>query len=502
MEYKCKYCGGDISISYDGSYGICKYCGSKNTVPLSKDSEINDMLNRAEQLRRLDDFEAAISIFKDVLKKDRCNSEAYWGIALSEYGIEYIQDPKTKLHIPTFHNFKEIDFEKNSNVINAKRYALNNEISNIYADQTKNIQIIQNKIRNELKRGRKFDVFISYKENDEFGNQTIDSKFAEKFYKNLTQKGYKVFFAKETLKGELGEFEPKIYSALKNSRIMIVLCSKLEYANSAWVKNEWKRFLGLEKCDSSKIPIPCYFEDENQIPSELTKYQYHNVKYKESSIKLLDSINDFLNSTNQSGVTKLQYTNVSSAGYSNSSVKYVSQNKDELSTKFDTSSTNSKNSSHYDSNSIITDDSSILYSVGLFSLIFAILTFFWGNSATWLFCVDCFLVLICFWNAARSDNHDFSFLLIGVILFLFETIYIFISAYKFGPDEYLKVQIIISVAYLINMLISLSHEKEEEGDVARIWLFIIHIGQFVLLYIVLFIRGVFDIGRSIFDFIF
>ena len=44
-----------------------------------------------------------------------------------------------------------------------------------------------------------YDVFICYKETDEDGGRTIDSVLAQDIYDELTEKGYKVFFARITL---------------------------------------------------------------------------------------------------------------------------------------------------------------------------------------------------------------------------------------------------------------------------------------------------------------
>ena len=67
-------------------------------------------------------------------------------------------------------------------------------------------------------------------------------------YYELVNEGYKVFFSKITLEGKLGiAYEPYIFAALQSSKVMVVISTKKEYANSPWVKNEWSRFLTLIK---------------------------------------------------------------------------------------------------------------------------------------------------------------------------------------------------------------------------------------------------------------
>ena len=78
-------------------------------------------------------------------------------------------------------------------------------------------------------------------------------------YDALTDKGYKVFFARITLEDKLGqEFEPYIFSALNSAKIMLAVGTKYEYFNAVWVKNEWSRFLALMQNDKDKTLIPCY----------------------------------------------------------------------------------------------------------------------------------------------------------------------------------------------------------------------------------------------------
>ena len=104
-----------------------------------------------------------------------------------------------------------------------------------------------------------FDVFICYKETDEHGRRTHDSVLANDLYHQLTQEGFKVFFARITLEDKLGTaYEPYIFAALNSAKVMVVIGTKPEYFNAVWVKNEWARFLAQIKNDADKILIPAY----------------------------------------------------------------------------------------------------------------------------------------------------------------------------------------------------------------------------------------------------
>ena len=125
-----------------------------------------------------------------------------------------------------------------------------------------------------------YDVFICYKETDENGQRTQDSVLANDIYYQLTQEGFKVFYAAITLEDKLGqEYEPYIFSALNSAKVMLVLGTKPEYFSAVWVKNEWSRFLKLMKKDRAKMMIPCYRDmDAYELPQEFAHLQAQNME--------------------------------------------------------------------------------------------------------------------------------------------------------------------------------------------------------------------------------
>ena len=118
-------------------------------------------------------------------------------------------------------------------------------------------------------------MFICYKETTDGGSRTKDSTIAQDIYYQLTNDGYRVFFAKITLEDKLGEqYEPYIFSALNSAKVMLVVGTRKEYFEAVWVKNEWSRFLSIMKKDRSRKLIPCYCDmDAYDIPDELSNLQ-------------------------------------------------------------------------------------------------------------------------------------------------------------------------------------------------------------------------------------
>lgn len=272
--FKCKMCGGDLNVTDTATVCECEYCGTNQTIPSSRDEEITNLFLRAEMLRRKCDFDRAEQTYEKILELDSKEAEAYWGVILCKFGVEYVEDPKTRKRVPTCHRtsydaivtdvyYKEAI--KNADVIQRT----------VYEREAQLIDEIQKGIIAISSKEEPFDVFISYKEKDENGNRTVDSVLANDIYYQLVNEGLKVFYSAITLEDKLGEeYEPYIFSALNSAKVMLVVGTKPEYFNAVWVKNEWSRFLKIIKKDRTKKLIPCYRDmDPYDLPEEFGHIQ-------------------------------------------------------------------------------------------------------------------------------------------------------------------------------------------------------------------------------------
>ena len=274
MLLKCKICGGDLEIKEESNITICEYCGTEQALPKINDENKKRQYERATHYRKNNEYDKAIAIYENIINEEPTDCEIYWQLLLCEYGVEYVKDKKTDKYIPTCNRTKTTSIFTDINYKNAIKYA-NNEQKIIYEKEAQEIDKIQKNAIEIANKEEPFDIFICYKETDEEGKRTIDSVFAQDIYLNLTNQGYKVFFAKITLENKLGtEYEPYIFSALNSAKIMIVVGTKKDYINSVWVKNEWSRFLNLAKEDKGKLLIPAYKEmDPYDLPEEFAHLQ-------------------------------------------------------------------------------------------------------------------------------------------------------------------------------------------------------------------------------------
>ena len=271
---RCKMCGGQLEVSGQESVVTCDYCGSRQTLPTLDHEKKQNLFNRANRLRMANEFDKASGVFESIVAEFPEEAEAYWGLVLCSYGIEYVDDPLTKTKIPTCHRTSYESIFNDVNYDLALEYA-DREAMLLYRKEAKEIDRIQKDILRIAASEEPFDVFICYKERDEQGQRTKDSVLAQDMYERLTEKGFKVFFSRITLEDKLGhEYEPYIFSALNSAKVMLVLGTDYEYFQSVWVKNEWSRYLELTKKDKNKLLIPCYADiDAYDLPVEFRNLQ-------------------------------------------------------------------------------------------------------------------------------------------------------------------------------------------------------------------------------------
>lgn len=272
--FKCKMCGGDLEINEGVTVCDCDYCGTKQTVPTAKDENLHGLYNRANTLRIKSEFDKAEQLYEKIIQADEAQAEAYWGLILCKYGIEYVEDPTTFKRIPTCHRTSFDSIISDEDYKSALKYADAVQKS-VYEQEAKEIDRIQKETIELSSKEEPYDVFICYKETDNAGKRTLDSAIANDIYYQLTNEGFKVFYAAITLEDKLGSaYEPCIFAALNSAKVMLAVGTKPEYFSAVWVKNEWSRFLKMMKTDRNKMLIPCYKDmDAYELPEEFAHLQ-------------------------------------------------------------------------------------------------------------------------------------------------------------------------------------------------------------------------------------
>ena len=272
---KCKMCGGDIEVSQDMTVGKCLFCGSTMTLPRIDSDKKARLFNRANEYRLNNEFDKAYDAYKTITEEDEQEAEAYWGMILSEFGVEYVEDPTSGKRIPTCHRTQVQSVRSSTNFQLAIQYA-DSERKFIYQDEAEVLDKLQRSILSVSSKEEPYDVFICYKETDnETGERTKDSVLAQDIYQELEIKGIRTFFSRISLETHLGEnYEPYIYAALKSARVMLMVSTSNENCEAIWVKNEWSRFIHFMSEDDGKVLIPVYREmTPYDFPEELSGFQ-------------------------------------------------------------------------------------------------------------------------------------------------------------------------------------------------------------------------------------
>ena len=217
---KCKMCGGSLEVAQGMTVCECEYCGSKQTVPTVDNEKKLTLFTRANRLRFACEFDKASGVYESIVTEFREEAEAYWGLVLCKFGIEYVDDPKTGNKIPTCHRSSFDSIFEDSNFEMVMEYS---DVASraIYREEAKAIESLRVKIIEISSQEEPYDIFICYKETAEDGQRTIDSVLAQSVYDELISKGYKVFFSRITLEDKLGqEYEPYIFAALNSAKII------------------------------------------------------------------------------------------------------------------------------------------------------------------------------------------------------------------------------------------------------------------------------------------
>ena len=144
-----------------------------------------------------------------------------------------------------------------------------------------------------------YDVFISFKNLDAYGNRTEDSFIAERLYELFKEQGLNVFYSNKVL-NELGaaSYKKEIEEALENSSVLVSVATKKEFLESQWVAYERESFhndiLSGRKVKACIVPFLKGITGLD-VPRSLRNYQTFQIGIS-SNGEVVDFVKKFLKS--------------------------------------------------------------------------------------------------------------------------------------------------------------------------------------------------------------
>lgn len=269
----CNICGADYE--YKNGRFRCAGCGAYKPEEIS--NEELTLLYVAHQKMRIGNFYGAELAYTDIVEKYPQNPYGYWGRVLSKHGIKYERDYDGSMIAtccaPTIESLND-----DKDCKKAMKLA-DSDTRQYFECQVEYIEKVRELWVKKASKEKPYDIFICYKDSDKANNisRTQDSIDAQALYTHLVEKGYRVFFSRESLRDKVGEkYEPYIFGALSTARMMIVYGSSSEYITSTWLKNEWSRYQrmireGTKKKNSLIVAYKDFSPSE--LPTSLSSIQ-------------------------------------------------------------------------------------------------------------------------------------------------------------------------------------------------------------------------------------
>ena len=282
----CKSCGATLNFNMEiGGVATCDYCGSVWTLPKRlSDPAALDFLRQGELALDTCKFDEAFTAFQKAKEYDDREPEAYFGMALAKFKVQYLKDEtadKPRLQ-PICHEISEAIFTRNEYFQRAISYATAYQREE-YLKKGQEIDNIRSEFFKLKETGLDYDCFICVKvTDDETGRRTTDCDLANDIYYYLRDNGLKPFFSEREIKTRIGsDYEALILYALYLSECMIIVCSDESYLHTKWVKNEYTRFARLiadEEKENDAITFAFTGKPIERLPERSGKIQGVNMQ--------------------------------------------------------------------------------------------------------------------------------------------------------------------------------------------------------------------------------
>lgn len=295
VTMECKCCGARMNPANErGGVIQCAYCGYFFTRPKKEVTPaVLSFLRTGEHELDVCKFDEAYTAYQKAAQLDSKEPEAYWGMALAQFKIQYLKDNVNNRLQPICHEISDRKFTDSKNFLSAIRYATEEQRKQ-YESKGEEIDYIQGEFFKLQREGLEYDCFLCVKVTDENKNNTQDSKDADYIYDLLRNKGYTPFYSERNIRNKTGaDYEAQILYALKTAETMLIICRNEEYLQTPWVKNEYTRFMRLvndEEKEADSVTFVYFKKPIEKLPNKKGKIQGIDFSLREADGKIIDFV--------------------------------------------------------------------------------------------------------------------------------------------------------------------------------------------------------------------
>lgn len=265
----------------DGWMAVCLKCGTQKQLndATGLNVDAGEAAFRGFNYFSVQGFDSASENFRWAAKLDGLPGYI-WALLLADYGVKYCRTSQGSGYTVNFwkEQFPSEPLSKSEAFAKVCDAAATEdaEILAYYQREAQEIDRGIQQIRRLAQEGVAYDVFLSFKDRDNHGNLTPERRLCEGLYRELADKGLRVFYAPRVMSGKVvSDFEGYIYTALRTSKLMVLAVSSEENVQSPWVRSEWRRFWKWNNGDASRL-MTCTLGDmyKSSYPAQLRNIQH------------------------------------------------------------------------------------------------------------------------------------------------------------------------------------------------------------------------------------
>ncbi len=255
--FLCRVCGGALNVSANMTGCICGFCGSRQSLPRLNISEKAAVLERADNYRKVQDFDRAASLYEQALAFDIEDADIYFMLTLCRYGVIY------ENNVPVMTRLVKQTVTSDGNYKSAVFYGDDFQKS-VFRYQANQLSEYQQRLLSACDT-ENCDIFLCLNRRS---GECYSS--AQKIKRQLSTEGYSVSLGEQidALQREKAVTSPFITAALHSAEIMLLMALSPDDLREVQVKSEWSEY--ISQANGRNLVLLHNGLSAEKVPSELS----------------------------------------------------------------------------------------------------------------------------------------------------------------------------------------------------------------------------------------